>query len=204
MVVVTNAYGSVTSTTASLTIPPPAVTTGAASGIDLASASLPGTVNPNGLVSTACFEYGLTTAYGSTADVTLAPNDGVTDQSVAANLSGLQAGTTYHYRLTATNGAGTNRGEDMTFMTAVMPITPDEQHAPQITIAASQVTFTIQGSVSGRRYQLQCSATMAADSWQDLGPPRVGDGKRLDISTPHDPAVQRRFYRLALDVTPTP
>jgi hypothetical protein len=45
--------------------PPPAITTPAASGITSTSATLHGTVNPNGDTTTAFFEYGPTTAYGA-------------------------------------------------------------------------------------------------------------------------------------------
>jgi len=98
--------------------PVPSVTTGAASGITPSAATLNGTVNPNGSASTARFEYGLTVAYGSLAGVTLLPDYGATVQDVSASLSGLQYGTTYHYRLTATNNGGTSPGDDMTFVTA--------------------------------------------------------------------------------------
>jgi len=98
--------------------PAPSVTTGAASGITTSAATLNGTVNPNGLATTAKFEYGLTAAYGSLAGVTLLPDNGTTVQNVSANISGLQPGTTYHYHLTATNGNGTSPGDDMTFGSA--------------------------------------------------------------------------------------
>ncbi|MCF7674164.1 MAG: leucine-rich repeat protein, partial [Akkermansiaceae bacterium] len=102
-------------TTAAL--PDPLVITGPASAISDTTATLTGTVNPNGLATTAQFEYGTTTAYGSTATVTLSPSDGSTVQNVTANLTGLRANTTYHYRLTATNSYGTSVGADMTFVT---------------------------------------------------------------------------------------
>jgi uncharacterized repeat protein (TIGR02543 family) len=94
----------------------PVVTTADASGIIIrtASATLNGTVNPNGFITTAQFEYGLTTAYGSTASVTLSPANGMAVQTVSATLSGLQAGETYHYRLTANNSGGTSMGMDNT------------------------------------------------------------------------------------------
>ena len=98
-------------------VPPAAVTTGTASGITWKTATLSGTVNPNGLTTAAQIEYGLTTAYGSAASVTLSPDNGSAIQNVSANLGGLQAATTYHYRLTATNGGGTTPGADMTFAT---------------------------------------------------------------------------------------
>ena len=80
-------------------------------------------INPNNSPTTAQFEYGLTTSYGSTAAVSLTPPNGGTAQSVSATLTGLMLGSTYHYRLTAANAVGTSRTEDMTFTTP--PPTPE-------------------------------------------------------------------------------
>jgi alpha-tubulin suppressor-like RCC1 family protein len=205
-VVVANAYGSVTSTAASLTLAPPRVTTAAASDSSATSATLNGTLNPNGLASTARFEYGLTSAYGSKAHVALVPDNGLDERNVSISISGLQAGTTYHYRLTATNGGGTSTGEDLTFATppAVPAISAAELVAPGMEISGGKVNFTVHPSVAGRHYQLQCSATLAGGTWQDLGPLWIGDGDKLVITMPYDPAAQRRFYRLALQCQGSP
>lgn len=77
-------------------------------------------VNPNGSPATARFEYGLTTSYGSTADITLSPADGGAPQAVSSRLTGLPANTLYHYRVTATNSAGTTVSADGTFSTAII------------------------------------------------------------------------------------
>jgi uncharacterized delta-60 repeat protein len=95
----------------------PVVTRGAVSGSDTTVATLNGTVNPNGFVTTAQFEYGTSTSYGSTAAVTLSPNDDTTAQNVSASLTGLTAGTVYYYRLTATNVDGTQNTSGGTFTT---------------------------------------------------------------------------------------
>jgi len=116
-------------------VPPPTVTSGNASGITESAATLSGTVNANGFITTARIEYGLTASYGSTASVTLSPNDGATAQNVSASVSGLQAATTYHYRLTAANGGGTSPGVDLTF--ATYPAVPYTY-----TISNNSVTIT--------------------------------------------------------------
>ena len=38
-------------------------------------------------------------------------------QNVSANIAGLSAGTTYHFRIVASNTAGTRYGTDRTFTT---------------------------------------------------------------------------------------
>jgi hypothetical protein len=113
-------------------------------------------------------------------------------------ISGLQSGRTYHYRLAATSGGGTNPGVDLAFAPPAVRIATGELVAPQIAISGGNVNFTVQPSVAGRGYQLQCSDTLAPGSWQDLGAVRVGDGNNLVITTPCEPGVHRRFYRLAL------
>ena len=99
----------------SVGLPPLEVFTGAASGITEESATLQGSVNPNGFTATAKFEYGLTASYGSMMGVILSPDNGLSMQAVSASISGLLPGRTYHYRLIATNSAGTSAGADMTF-----------------------------------------------------------------------------------------
>ncbi|MCX7114245.1 MAG: hypothetical protein NTX45_30080 [Proteobacteria bacterium] len=94
--------------------------TGMATSITSTTATLNGTLNPNNSATTAQFEYGLTTAYGSTSGVTLSPNDGSTAQAVSVAISGLQPGMTYHYRITATNNQGTGIGIDAQFQTAIL------------------------------------------------------------------------------------
>lgn len=84
------------------------------------------------------------------------------------------------------------------------PITPGELLAsPKLEISGGTMEFTVQPSVPGRRYQLQCSDSPAAGKWQEVGAERTGDGQTLVISIPFDPALQRHFYRLMLDGPPS-
>jgi hypothetical protein len=94
---------------------PPIVATNPAVNVAHFSATLNGTVNPNGLDTTVHFEYGTTTNYGSS---TATQNySGNTVQNITANLSSLRAGATYHFRIVASNTAGTVFGTDLTFTT---------------------------------------------------------------------------------------
>ena len=83
----------------------PVVTTNPATYVASFSATLNGSVDPNGLTTSVYFQYGTTAGYGFTT----APHTktGNTPQSVSANISGLAASTTYHFRIVATNSAGT-------------------------------------------------------------------------------------------------
>jgi Ca2+-binding RTX toxin-like protein len=98
----------------------PAVTTGPASEIGPFKANVSGTVDPRGLSTTWYVEYGRSTTYGAKTAPTGA-GSGSSPLGVATVLSALQAGATYHYRLVATNEAGTTRGADAAFRTAPPP-----------------------------------------------------------------------------------
>jgi len=91
--------------------------TGPSASVTANSATLNGTVNPNGQATTYYFEYGTTSGYGSQT-ASQSAGSGSSDVGVSANLSALSSGATYHYRLVATNSSGTTRGADKTFTTA--------------------------------------------------------------------------------------
>jgi hypothetical protein len=97
----------------------PAVETRAASAVTQTSASLNATVNPDGGEVSKCeFEYGTTTSYGSTVTCTPpSPGSGNSPVAVTAALPALTVGTTYHFRISATNAGGISQGSDETFTT---------------------------------------------------------------------------------------
>jgi hypothetical protein len=112
----------------------PVVTTLTATNLTLTGAVLTGTVNPNGLSTVAVFESGADTNYGTVSALTLTPDNGTVDQAVNATLTGLTPGTTYHYRVAATNSAGAALGVDLTFTTA-----PDTSAPTNIVLSPSIV-----------------------------------------------------------------
>ncbi len=65
------------------------------------TATLKGSVNPNGQPTTCEFEYGTTTSYGKTAACEQTPGNGISPVTVTAVVSGLTRETGYHYRLVA-------------------------------------------------------------------------------------------------------
>jgi hypothetical protein len=98
----------------------PSATTGAATNVGQAGATVNGTFNPASQDTMYWFEYGPTANYGYE---TTSQNggDGNTDQPASANLAGLTPSTTYHYRLVAFSPGGTTLGPDQTFTTAALP-----------------------------------------------------------------------------------
>jgi hypothetical protein len=105
--------------TTSATGQAPAVTTGAASAVTSTGATLNGSVNPEGQAATYQFDYGTTTAYGTSVPSPAgSAGSGTTAVSESFALSGLAASTTYHYRIEAANATGTSLGADQQFTTA--------------------------------------------------------------------------------------
>jgi hypothetical protein len=94
----------------------PSVTTSAAGGLGTTNATLNGSLNPNGQTATAQFEYGLTTNYNNLVALT-GTFTGSNSIAVSTNLTGLTPGTTYHFRLDATNASGLALGADQSFTT---------------------------------------------------------------------------------------
>lgn len=100
----------------------PSVALAPVTNLAATTATLNGTVNPNGFTTITRFEYGTTVGYGSNAEVTLSSADGETVQNATANLANLTPDTLYHYRLSATNAAGTSYTSDATFTTAALAL----------------------------------------------------------------------------------
>lgn len=100
----------------------PQATTASATHIGGTSATFNGTANPDGFAITSCsFEYGTTTAYGQSVPCVESVGAGTEAVAVHADVSGLAAGTTYHFRLIATNEKGTAEGADQSFRTQAPP-----------------------------------------------------------------------------------
>jgi hypothetical protein len=96
--------------------PPPQVSTLPATGVSTNSATLNGTVNPNGWPTTAWFQWGTTANYGNLTSVTDV-GSGTTALPLSAPLAGLTSGVTYHFRIAATNDYGLAYGSDQNFTT---------------------------------------------------------------------------------------
>ena len=119
--------------------------------------SLAGSVNPEGLVTTAHFEYGLDSRY--TTPRTSGP---IYDQStptvqigsdfqshpVFTPVAGLVPNALYHARLVATNTAGTTFGPDVTFTTPADPAPPAPKLASSFNVTPVSGLVLIQ--VNGR------------------------------------------------------
>jgi Fibronectin type III domain len=98
----------------------PDVSTEASTNVTATTATLNGTVNPEGQEVTECFfEYGEEASYGKTAPCVETVGSGTSPVPVHADITGLEQLTTYHYRLVTKDAIGqTVAGADQTLTTA--------------------------------------------------------------------------------------
>ncbi len=124
----------------------PGAVTRSAKSISETTAALEGTVNPKGSETSYFFQYGTTTAYGAQTPP-VAAGAGTTGVKVSQPLAGLAIGTTYHYRVVASNAVGTSDGPDRTFTTKQIPL---RFVLPGGSVDASYgKPFTLGGTLSG-------------------------------------------------------
>ncbi|MET0557342.1 MAG: S1 family peptidase [Solirubrobacterales bacterium] len=95
---------------------PPTVTTGSATGTTDSGSTLRAKINANGQKTSYFFEYGKTTAYGSSTPMVEA-GEAETSAEFTQAISGLESGTLYHFRIVASSAPGTVVGTDATFTT---------------------------------------------------------------------------------------
>jgi hypothetical protein len=99
---------------------PPVAETLPAQSVSQISARIRGRAVPNGEPVTAChFEFGTSTEYETSVPCIEAPRQAFPPSGYrqSALMTGLKEGTTYHYRIAATNSLGTSDSTDATFTT---------------------------------------------------------------------------------------
>ncbi len=164
---VTNRAVVYTTTTTATTTPTPATVPATASPVVLegppvvsgaSSAGLSGSVNPQGLVTTAHFEYGLDAQYsagGTQVYDQTTPSQAVGSDfaahAVSANVTGLVPNAVYDARLVATNSAGTVTGPNQTFTTdkAPTPSAPTLGQTTNLQLISGLVLVKPPGGSSG-------------------------------------------------------
>ena len=119
---------------------PPTVTTNLATNVTHNSATLNGTVNPNGFDTMTYFEWSETIPYGNSTPFQFI-GSGVVNVDVMAGISGLSANTTYNYRIVASNLGGTSYGLNQAFTTLLPPL-PEQVTSPEPMNGAINVIIT--------------------------------------------------------------
>jgi len=125
---------------------PPVISTEEATDVLANSATLKGSVSPEGAETTYEFEYGTSLSYGKKSAQGKV-SAGVGTEKVSKSVSSLEPETTYHYRIVATNSHGTaTPGLDKTFKTPAKPKPPSiATEEPKNVLWTSA---TLNGSVS--------------------------------------------------------
>jgi hypothetical protein len=177
-------------------VPAPAAGPAGAATAGAESATVHGSVSPSGRATTYHFEYGKTAGYGRSTS-TGSAGSGYPPVEVSAGLTGLASATTYHYRVVATNEAGTTYGPDETFQTSGPDVTP-----PVLTLSGSAVKAIEDGATSGT-YELHIAAAdgpapqsgvakielsidgTGLQSWEKYCP---AGGCSLEVEWPYSPA----------------
>ena len=113
------------------------------------AATLVGRINPKNSPTTFHFDYGESEGYGQSTPAETA-GSGLKESVVGRRVEGLRPGTTYHFRVVATNEQGmTEYGPDETFMTA-------NENAPAVQTepasSVTQTTATASGTVDPEGY----------------------------------------------------
>ena len=123
----------------------PVIVPVAASLVTDSTATLNSTVNPNGQSTSAIYQYGLTTSYGTSTGAT-ALGSGGSPVPFNAPVTGLACNTLFHFRAVATNGAGATNGGDLTFTTSACPLPPTvTTNAPT---SVTQTGATLNGAIN--------------------------------------------------------
>lgn len=99
----------------------PAATTQPATNVSMEYADLNAIINANYIDTKVTFEYGPTSEYGLSVSPVETTVTGNTNTTVITHLTGLPAGTLFHFRVKATNELGTTYGNDLTFTTLGQP-----------------------------------------------------------------------------------
>lgn len=155
----------------------PAVTTGATSQLSQTGVTLTGKVDPKGSATSYTFQYGTTKSYGAQSGLTAAGSGNAAVTATAA-ITGLTPATTYHYRLVATNVAGTTLGADKSFKTAKQPLGLTLTASPNPAPFSAPITLSGQLTGTGgpgRSVQLQQNAFPYTAGFAPVGNAQVTD-----------------------------
>jgi hypothetical protein len=163
----------------------PVVTTEEASGTQIGSATLHGNVDPEGLQLQDCvFEYGLATESDLGHEVACSPTaadipPSSSSESVTGALTGLQANTSYRFRLSATVAEFETRGEELEFSTVGPPRITEavvrnvDQHS-----ATLEATVDPRGAATRTAYRIEWGPTTAYGNVAATGAISSGDGPK--------------------------
>jgi phosphodiesterase/alkaline phosphatase D-like protein len=142
----------------------PTVSTGAATSVTLSSATMNGTVNPNGAAATGWFEWGTSSTLSSfTSTTAQSLGSGTSDVAMSANLTGLSSNTTYYFRAAGQNTSGTQKDGILSFTTPMNPPSTPVLASPAngATNQPTSLTMSWNTSTGATGYHVQVSTNSA-------------------------------------------
>lgn len=123
------------------------VSSGPTFSITNTSTTFGGSVSPNNSFTTVWFEYGTTMGLGSSVGQQ-SIGSGAVSTSVSYNVSGLQQGILYYYRVVASNSYGTNYGDIVSFRTQGGVTGGNPAVTTNFASGIGQTSTTLNGTVS--------------------------------------------------------
>lgn len=153
------------------------ISTTTASGTTSTGTTFNGTVNPQGGSATVVFEYGTTTAYGSSATAAQSPVTGSSTTAVSAAVM-LACGSTYHYRTKASIGSANYYGSGMS-------VTVPCNTAPTFVGATTTLTVSKNASATDIKNLLHASDTDSSQTltWSQSTAPNNGGSLSFSSAT---------------------
>lgn len=161
----------------------PIVTTLAATAVTASTATLNGTLNPQGLLTSYHFDYGTSSLNLSDSTPTVSAGSGTTTLNVNAAILGLQNNKKYYFRLVAKYSAGSIPGVVLNFMTTSTPtlsVTPANQTVPP---PADSTHFTVNSNTNW--------TVVSGSAWCTVTPSGTGDGTITAIYSENTSLTQR-------------
>jgi phosphodiesterase/alkaline phosphatase D-like protein len=128
------------------------------SNVSPTSVSLNALINPNKASTSYRFQYGLSPSYGAQTYPSESIGSDQVDHAVTSTLTGLQPGTTYHFRVVAVNINGPANGEDVTFNTPAAPAVFDTS-ATGITTTAATLGASLGAGYRSTTYHFEYGLT---------------------------------------------
>jgi hypothetical protein len=147
------------------------------SAVSATGATFSATVNPEGSDTTYQFQYGTSTRYGQSVPAPAADaGSGTSPVAVSADATGLQGGTTYHYRVAATDANGnTTLGADTTCTTLPVPVV-DAASVTNLTSSGAQLNAQINPEGTATTYHFEYGTSTSYGTSVPVPDAAIGSG----------------------------